>query len=316
MRQMTLMPGLPTQGAYGTFSGFQKTESGVEMKEAFLSTASFLKWRLVPIRYAGRLRYLNANNIFVDYKPKTPTGQELEETGYAAGPTVDPTLLKELQDTFLPRAEGITERPKNTPFINLAKPEDFTPENPLMRLAFSPEILDVALDYYDGHCRIDKLQVLYSFPVQDGPLKESQMWHLDYNDSRSFHCITYLNDVMTDDEGPFGFINKADSRRIGRGPVIRRIDDTQLRKELGDGQIEVFYGKAGESVMLNPSICYHYGSRCRTQPRIAVFTTFSSDKPFIKALPVMSKNRDKLLATAKALRPDLDPGVLEDLMRI
>jgi len=54
------------------------------MKEALLSAASFLKWRLVPVRYAGRLRYLNGGNIYVDYKPKTAKGQELEETGFKA----------------------------------------------------------------------------------------------------------------------------------------------------------------------------------------------------------------------------------------
>ncbi|MFK7941508.1 MAG: hypothetical protein AB8B85_01125 [Paracoccaceae bacterium] len=286
------------------------------MKEALISAASFLKWRLVPVRHVGRLRHINAGNIFVQYNPKTPQGRELEEKGYATGPVLEPTLLQELQDLYLPRIAEIEGRPKHAPFVNLVRAEDFTPENPLMRLAFSPEILDIALDFYGGHCRIDKLQVLYSFPVEDGEgLKESQKWHLDYNDSRSYHAITYLNDVLGDEDGPFGYINKADSRRVGRGPVIRRIEDSQLRKELGDGEVQVFYGKAGSTVLVDPSNCYHYGSRCKNA-RTAIFATFSSDKPYIKAQPIMRANRERLLSAAKSLRPDLEPQVLEKLMHI
>lgn len=285
------------------------------MATALRSIGSFLKWRLVPVRYLGRVRYLKPDNLFASYAPTTPAGIAIERDGYVTGPTASPDLLKRLQDRFLPRAPTGSGKDVKAPFTNLSRAEDFDADSPLMQLAFSPEVLDVALDYYGRHCRLDKLQVLYSYATTDGALKESQMWHLDYTDSRSLHCVMYLTDVLRDEDGPFVFVDKQESRRISRGPIIRRIDDAQLRKELGDGTIRTVYGKAGESIIMDPAACYHYGSRCRN-PRVAVFATFGSDKPFNAPLPLMKNNAGRILAAAKTLRPDLSPSVLERLLDI
>lgn len=279
------------------------------------SIVSFLRWRLVPVRYAGRVRHLRPHHLTPAAKPAGEVGRRVEESGFADGPTASPELLAELQGVYRPRIPAQRPAGLKAPFVNVVRPEDLTPDNPLMRLAFSPEVLDVAIDYFGGRCTLDSLQVLYSFPVGEAGLSESQKWHLDYGDSRSFHCVMYLNDVLDDDHGPFVFVDKRDTRRIKRGMIIRRVEDPQFRAELGDGTIRSFYAEAGQSVLIDPAACYHYGSRCRTG-RLAIFVTFSSDKPFLNASPLVRENRDRILETAKELRPDLSADTLDRLLKV
>lgn len=287
------------------------------MSMSIRSLGSFIKWRLVPVRYAGkvpnlRLRHLKA--VAKPAKPALPVTAEIVENGYATGPTGTPAMVKALQDIYKPRVPATKPAGSNShPFINLVKPEDLTPENPLMQLAFSREVLDVAMDYFGGNVLLDSLQILNSFATEENHLKESQKWHLDYGDSQSLHCVMYLNDVLAAEDGPFVFIDKKDTKRLGRSLIIRRIEDDQFSKEVGDGEIRELYGKAGSSVLVDPAVCYHYGSRCKNA-RMAVFITFNSDAPFMKATPIVRNNAAKILEAAKVLRPDLDDGRLDRLM--
>jgi hypothetical protein len=277
--------------------------------------ASFLKWRLVPVRYLGRLRFLNHRNIYVKYSPREHKAREIEARGYAEGPRISGELLAQLQEIYQARAEIASTKGVKAPFINLSRAEDFSVDSPLLQFAFSPQVLDVALDYYGQHCRLDKIQVLYSFPTESGSLKESQKWHLDYSDSRSFHCMTYLNDVLQDGDGPFVMLDKVASKEVGRGLIVRRIDDGQIEKESRGAVPIVHYGSAGHSILVDPAVCYHYGSRC-VNARLAIFVTFSSDKPYVHAMSLARKNSAILFRAAKSIRPDLSEKVLKSVFDI
>ncbi|MCY0093032.1 hypothetical protein [Hoeflea ulvae] len=274
--------------------------------------ASFVKWRLTPVRYMGRMRYIRPHHLFKAPRPQSPVGLEVEQHGYATGPVRTGAELEELKQTFLPRSPERKPDGLKAPFVNLSRSEDFTVDNPLCRLAFSREVFDVALDYFGGRLRLDSLQVLYSFP-DDGVMKESQKWHLDYGDSRSLHCVMYLTDVVDDAGGPFVFIDKQASKRVGRGLTIRRIPDDQLVVESGHAEQKTIYGEAGSSVWIDPAACYHYGSRCKT-PRVAVFVTFNSDAPFVAPVPLVRDNAAKIAEVGKKLRPDLDPKIFDRLL--
>jgi|Cruoilmetagenom7_1024161.scaffolds.fasta_scaffold21531_1 hypothetical protein len=284
------------------------------MSMSIRSLGSFIKWRLVPVRYAGKLPNLRLRHLKPAAKPVLPVTVEIIENGYAKGPTGSPAIVKALQDVYKPRVPATKPQGSNShPFVNLVKPEDLTPENPLMQLAFSKEVVDVAMDYFGGNAMLDSLQILNSFATDEDCLKESQKWHLDYGDSQSLHCVMYLNDVLEAEDGPFVFIDKKDTKRLGRSLIIRRIDDDQFSKEVGDGEIREVYGKAGSSVLVDPAVCYHYGSRCKNA-RMAVFITFNSDAPFMKATPIVRNNAARILEAAKVLRPDMDDGRLDRLM--
>ena len=260
-----------------------------------------VRWRLLPVRYAGKLR--------ASMQPRPGNVHRLRELdpvvarGFAPGPTISAEDLAAIHTIYDPRIAEVSPTRGTHPFVNLIRAEDLRADNPIVRLALSPAVLDRADDYFGGALLIDSIQLLYSWPTE-GPLLESQMWHRDYGDTKSFHWIAYVNDVLTEDAGPFGFIDKQSTRRIRDYPIIRRIPDSKFDRELGDGEKQVFYGKAGESVFVDPAACYHYGSRCKS-PRLAIFVTFNTDRPMTPPTPPIRENRAALIAAATALRPDL-----------
>jgi hypothetical protein len=273
---------------------------------------SFLRWRLVPVRYAGRLRYLRPKHL----KRTSPSfglvAKAIQNKGFTPGPIVKPDMLSELQATFKARAPEVRRADLKVPFVNLTTADDFTVDSAFMKLAFSPDLLDPVLDYFGGQARLDSLQVLYSFP-SNGPLKESQKWHLDYGDSKSMHCVMYLNDVVSDAEGPFTFVDKKASKSLGRSLIVRRIPDEQMEIELKGAEVHKFYGPAGSSVWIDPAACYHYGSRCVT-PRTAIFLTYNSETPFTAQVPLVRNNAKKIANVGKKLRPDLPAETFDRLL--
>ena len=156
--------------------------------------------------------------------------------------------------------------------------------------------------------------MLYSYPTEGAP-RESQYWHLDYGDRKSFHCVAYLNDVLAPEDGPFVYVDKPSTTKIGRNLIVRRIADDQFARELGEGKIMNFYGRAGSSVLVDPSACYHYGSRCKV-PRMAIFVTFSSWFPFAQPVPLVKQNAEKIYVTLRQMRPDLSDPYLKALLQM
>ena len=275
---------------------------------------SFLRWRVVALRYAGKASAGPGAWLRGAAPTRGRIAGAVLERGHEPGPTLTPEVLAQIQCIYQPRSAGVVPKASGHPFVNLVQPEDFTPTNPVFRHAFSPEVLDVASDYFGGRPTLDSIQVLHSWPTECPP-HDSQAWHKDYGDNKSFHCITYLNDVQGPLKGPFVYVDRADTRRIRRSPFIRRITDEQFARELGSGQVRVFEARAGESVFVDPAACYHYGSRCRT-PRLAIFVTFNTDRPFVPATDPIRQNASAILAAARQVRPDLHESALRGLLRL
>ena len=275
---------------------------------------SFVRWRLIPVRYVTMLIGMKWQKLFFSPPPKTVTAVEIKSKGFTTGPNLSPEILKRANDIYVPRSKQVVPKASGHPFVNLFTADDIHPDNPIFCFAFSPEVLDVATDYFGGRLILDSIQVLYSYPTE-GTLRESQYWHLDYGDRKSFHCVTYLNDVLVDDDGPFGYVDKFITNRIGRSMILRRIPDEQFDRELKDGKAEKFLGRAGSSILIDPSACYHYGSRCKT-PRLASFATFSTWFPFSQPVPLVVQNAQKILVAARQVRPDLSEAFLKTLLQL
>lgn len=275
----------------------------------------FVRWRLIAIRYAGKVGALFSRNALSHTPPKTAAVQRIRLEGHDAGPNIPPQQVEQITAIYRPRIAGVATPGEGHPFVNLFRAEDIAADNPVLRLAFSPAVLDLADDYFAGHLVLDSIQVLYSWPGEGTALRESQMWHKDYGDSKSFHWIAYLNDVMGPEDGPFSFIDKVDARRISRSAFIRRIADQTFARELGDGQVRQFLGRAGESIFVDPATCYHSGSRCKN-PRLAIFVTFNTDRPFVSPVPIVRVNRERIADVARQVRPDLNYPYLSRLLQL
>lgn len=274
------------------------------MMKAIKQTVGFLRWRLIPVRYAGKV-WRSLPGIAPAIPPaRSPIVAQVEQTGWAEAAPISPEVLERLRTKYFARADAVIPRQGGHPFTSLFRAEDIGPDDPLCQLAFSRGLLDTVHDYFRGRFRFDSIQLMYSWPT-NGSLAESQLWHRDYGDANSFHWIAYLDDLLDDAGGPFTFVDREATRKIGRSMVIRRIGDEDFERELGDGVVHRFYGRAGEGIYVDPSICYHYGSRCR-RPRLAIFVTFSTDRPFTNATDLIVRERERLVETACAIRPDLN----------
>jgi hypothetical protein len=276
--------------------------------------AHFLRWRTIALRYAGKLRGLTLRRRAGLAPARTLAARALRGEGHAPGPAIPEVLLAQIAGIYRPRVAHVEERDSGHPFVNLFRAEDIAADNPVITLAFSSPVLDIADDYFSGRFVLDSLQVLYSYPTR-GELRESQMWHKDFGDSRSLHWIAYLNDVSGADDGPFVFVDKPDARRIARSVFIRRIPDVRFMKELGDGRVRQFLGRQGESMFVDPAACYHSGSRCRNA-RLALFVTFNTDRPFVAPTPLVRENRQPLFDVARRARPDLNDEYLKRLLQL
>lgn len=279
-----------------------------------LKIYTFLRWNLILVRLIGSLKYIR--NYFkkgmIKSLPFESTTQ-IKHIGYSIGPTIDSTLVDEIMNIYKERGEKVIPKKSGAPFFNILDSNDITIDNPIIKLAFSKEILDAAIDYFGGKISLDSIQLLYSYST-NSELRESQFWHKDFGDSKSFHAIIYLNDVNKIEDGPFVFINKIDTKKIKKSIFIRRIDDKKLIEELGDeNKINYFYGKRGSCVFVDPSVCYHYGSRCKSY-RYAIFITFNTDTPYTTPIRLVSENKSKLLNVATQLRPDLSPKLLQTII--
>jgi hypothetical protein len=281
---------------------------------ALRNVASFVRWRIIAVRYAGKLRGLSAGHGFASAPPRTTAVQRIASDGHGPGPKLSLDELEAIGRIYRVRVGGVVPRDSGHPFVNLFGAEDIDDRDPVFRLAFSPRILEVADDYFGGRLILDSIQVLYSWPTE-GPLRASQMWHRDYGDVKSLHWIAYLNDVNGPADGPFSFIDRHDARRIARSVVIRRISDGAFARELGDGKVREFLGAAGDSVFVDPAACYHSGSRCKN-PRLAIFVTFNSQNPFVPPISLVRENRRRILDAAIRVRPDLSEPYLRRLLQI
>ena len=276
--------------------------------------AGFLRWRLVPVRYAGKVRRSLPGVTPRRLPPRSPQAAMLEQSGWCAAPGIPADKLEAIRAKYFARGDSVVPKASGHPFTSLFHGDDISPDDPVCQMAFSREVLDAAHEYFGGRFRYNSIQLMYSWPTH-GDLQQSQMWHKDYGDTNSFHWVSYLVNVEDDAADPFVFVDKSDTQRIGKSAVIRRIDDATFARELGDGEVRTFYGKAGDAVFVDPSVCYHYGSRCQ-RPRLALFVTFSTDTPFTVATDLIMDHREKLIEAAAAIRPDLSRDYLRAILTV
>jgi hypothetical protein len=281
---------------------------------SFRQFISFLRWRVIFVRYITMIPSIRWSRLQFGSRSTTEFSKQIAINGYHPGHSLTPELVEEIRQIYVPRIDKVIPTPSGAPFINLLQAEDIHSEDPVVRLAFSKEILDLATDYYSGSPLLSTIQVLYAWPVSSD-IRESQKWHKDYSDAKSLHCMIYLNDVLSPADGPFVFVDKQDSSKIRRSPILRRIDDLQFGKELGSGIIRYFYGEAGSTMFVDPSPLYHYAHRT-DKPHLGIFITFSTLMPYAQPIPIIQKNAAKLLNVALELRPDLSKDFLQRLLQV
>lgn len=109
----------------------------------------------------------------------------------------------------------------------------------------------------------------------------SQLFHIDYHDSPMAYAIVLLNDI-TMDNGPFCFLPDSVSQNASKALNYRtrgrphRLTDEEVYSVVSESELIKVCYPAGTVLFLDPSRCFHYGSRNAVNPRYALMYAFVS----------------------------------------
>jgi len=169
-------------------------------------------------------------------------------------------------------------------FGELLCPSDLQSDSIFVRTALQKNILEVATAYFDQAPLLFSVSTLVSKPIGNNSWHESQLWHRDYDDSKILKLFIYLNDVLETGTGPFTFVPAAESRRVGRKIIPRRVSDQEMEAKGAARHARSILGKSGTAFLVDTHRCYHMGSRCTAQNRLAYIATFTTMAP-MDAMP-------------------------------
>lgn len=248
------------------------------MLNAVRNVASTVRWRLKPLRWAGKgfyqLRHFAQGRRGYGDTPADSAGRELfqqmEQLGFAK---LDRKLA--VADIDLAPLAGAAG---GKSFVDIL---DRYPEETAAAFAQvvnDPEIGSFIMRYFGGNPWLWNVALNYS-DVSKG-LTDSQLWHFDYGDVRQLHALVYFSDVG-ERAGPFTFIEKPLSTKVPRHPLlIERLNDSDLTPHGLDAERDRtrLCGQRGDVFFNDPGVLLHQGARCET-PRLVLFISFTTPAP-------------------------------------
>jgi len=111
----------------------------------------------------------------------------------------------------------------------------------------------------------------------------SQLHHLDYHDTPMAYMIVLLKDVAMEN-GPFCFLPDSASQKVTKAHrykswgVPHRLTDKEVYSAVPESELVKICYPAGTVYYLDPSKCYHYGSRNSVIPRYALMYSYVSPR--------------------------------------
>jgi hypothetical protein len=207
---------------------------------------------------------------------------DLESTGFAeAGDEIDSQLLAELIGAAEARlaSHGTTKKIHEF-FSSISQEEDLQRESIYVRFALQPAIQKLACAYF--HNTVPYLCSAHLLLSRGRDAKEwinSQLWHLDYSDSRTLRFWVYITDVTTVEDGPFTYMPVEPSKKVPNTFFPKRVMDEQMVAAGLADEICQVYGKKGKIFYVDTSRCYHLGSRLKEgKNRLVYDCTFLTHK--------------------------------------
>lgn len=279
-----------------------------------------VKNRFIPLRYL----YKGVNRLPKHLRRNPPSRipdpteemLALERQGHFRGVASLPSRrIEELQHLGMSRAASRSAtRGNNYPFVDLLVPDDFkNPDNPIIDFIFGDDVLQAATWYFRGKPKLTRCFLAYSKPDSEQRWTKTQLWHLDSDDFRILRFILYLTDV-DQDAGPFMFVPKDNSPRLGRF-WARRLDDAHFRRVCnGSMQIETFLGGPGSMLAIDTAQCCHCGGRAVTRERLALVITFTTQRPCNSTHPLLTRYGRFLFTALRDLKPHISEPLLRNLL--
>jgi hypothetical protein len=147
----------------------------------------------------------------------------------------------------------------------------------LLGVALDRRVLAMAASYLGILPVLTEADYFCSFPV-DGPFTKSQLWHCDPDAGDVFKLFIYCDNV-SDDDGPFQFIEAATSHRVRDAIGYRyagrryRVADDEMEQHVPRSQVETITGPARSAFVVDTTRCFHRGSRIVDKQRRRVMAS-------------------------------------------
>jgi len=208
---------------------------------------------------------------------------DLKSTGYAdAGEELDPKLLAELDQTATGRlTNGYKGTKIRSFFTKYTDDQDLNSDSIFVRFALQPSVQKLVCSYFGNTVPyLGEVAVIQSHSNGNDQWTDSQLWHLDFSDSRTVLLWVYLTDVNTDEQGPFAYLPVEASRKVKNSFFPKRVPDDVVESAGLSKDVRKVYGPRLKSFYVDTARCYHLGSRLRgDQTRLVYLATFITHKP-------------------------------------
>ena len=233
------------------------------------------------------------------------TVEELRRVGVASfNAHLDPALLAELdtyyREVIAPRAETAEGSKSHRHFFDLNRPEDWSADNILVRFAMQDSVLAAAAAYLQTAPFFQIVKVLESRGIKQDKWESSQLWHLDYADSRAVWLWVYLTDVNTPDDGPYTYLPVEPSKQVNNDFFPRRIRDEEIEETDLKQKVQQVMGPRLTAFLVDSTSIYHMGSRLPLGRRRCIYSASFIDPihqhTVIKATAPLAGDRRLILA--------------------
>jgi len=223
----------------------------------------------------------------------TPQEQEvvnsLNQYGYAEMTSLlSPEKVKALSDYCLDkmkRSEEIKAREilKTKDFWTVLSDEDIadknlTADNPLVNFALQVQVLRIVSAYLKQVPFIEYVMLTLSKYTGE-PLKSSQLWHLDYDNTSMVKLFVYLTDVTSVEPGPFTFIDAVTSKNIKNSFITRHLPDNEVFSYVEKNSVRQMTKPKLSCFMVDTTRCYHMGSRLQEGHHRLMYTALYTGLP-------------------------------------
>lgn len=193
-------------------------------------------------------------------------------------------ILRYTQDL---RDSGAARPDSSKPYLTelLGSSPELDPENPILRLALSPQIRGVAEGYSAMKLKVQDVNVWINAP-QGGNAQQSQRWHRDLPEDHDIvKCFVYLKDVPPG-AGPLQYVRKSNTSAGRRqrfdtefDGVGFRLADSDVATSFDTGDIVQAAGPAG-TVVFADTRGIHRGGQATETERVVLQITYGSDAAY------------------------------------
>lgn len=285
---------------------------------------AYFLWRFVAngVRTAGLLitprsysdtaavsHALRGQGIVVDASSRFLTADGQRALADASERVLETSRSTRVEDVLAGRA--LDKGNKKDFLVRLASYPDGVPaDEPLLRVALDPKLLEVVSHYFGLWPRLHSVSAWLNYAT-DSPPELSQLWHRDPEDVKIVKVFIYLTDV---DQrcGPFTYIPGTHpfGRQNARAKKIenkKRVTDDKMARVFAPNSWQICTGPPSTMIMAD-TVGYHRGGKPDSgNRRILITFTYTSGIPMtesalrVRALPDWAASALQRFATPPLL---------------